>query len=243
MTGETSVQRVVQTFVHQADATLVLRFTNGERIETTPTHPFYVESQGFTPAGELGIGTSIVTRAGPDAVLASTEIRDAPATVYNFEVENTHTYFVGHSDLWVHNFCDLSGINWKLISFKTWGHGWKDHGFSFRNVNNLEKIINRAVKENRAIGRWLNDQAASEVIKKEVERLVAKGIHTGAHDFDIPPGIGEAITVSPAGVVTHTPCSRGRLVFESPSKIYDSSTGSGQLLTTHYPTLEALPSS
>jgi len=110
MTGETSVQKVVQTFVHQADATLVLRFTNGEKIETTPTHPFYVRSQGFTPAGELGIGTSIVTRAGPDAVLASTETRNRTATVYNFEVENTHTYFVGHSDLWVHNACHIIEI-------------------------------------------------------------------------------------------------------------------------------------
>jgi len=106
MTGETSVQKVVQTFVHQADATLVLRFTNGEKIETTPTHPFYVEHKGFTPAAELGIGTSIVTRAGPDAVLASTETRDAPATVYNFEVENTHTYFVGKTEAWVHNACN-----------------------------------------------------------------------------------------------------------------------------------------
>jgi len=113
-TGETSVQKVVQTFVHQAPGTLVLHFSNGEKIETTPTHPFYVEHKGFTPAAELGIGTSIVTRAGPDAVLASTETRDAPATVYNFEVESTHTYFVGHSDLWVHNSCERDIL--KLIA-------------------------------------------------------------------------------------------------------------------------------
>ncbi len=107
ITGATSVQKVTQTFERQADATLVLRLKNGETIETTKEHPFYVESQGFTPAGEMGIGTSIVTRAGPSAILASSQVRNQKATVYNFEVEKTHTYFVGHSDLWVHNVCKL----------------------------------------------------------------------------------------------------------------------------------------
>ena len=92
-TGQTSAQKVVQTFERQADATLVLRLKNGETIEMTVEHPFYVERRGFTPAGEMGIGTSIVTRAGPNAVLASSEVRKQKATVYNFEVENTHTYF------------------------------------------------------------------------------------------------------------------------------------------------------
>ncbi len=106
-TGATSAQRVVQTFEKQAAATLVLRLKNGETVETTREHPFYVESQGFTPAGEMGIGTSIVTRAGPSAILASSQVRSRAATVYNFEVENTHTYFVGQSELWVHNLCEF----------------------------------------------------------------------------------------------------------------------------------------
>ena len=67
--GQTEAKKVKQTFKHQADATLVLHFSNGEQIETTKEHPFYVEHKGFTPAGELGIGTSIVTRAGPSVTL------------------------------------------------------------------------------------------------------------------------------------------------------------------------------
>ncbi len=91
----------------QVEATLVLSFSNGEKIECTKEHPFYVEHKGFTPAGELGIGTSIVTRAGPSAKLAHVEVKDAQATVYNFEVEDFHSYFVGIHDggLWVHNKC------------------------------------------------------------------------------------------------------------------------------------------
>jgi len=134
---------VVQTFVHQAPGTLVLRFTNGERIETTPTHPFYVEHKGFTPAAELGIGTSIVTRAGPCAVLASIETRDAPATVYNFEVENTHTYFVGKSDLWVHNLCKA-----RWVSFIYDGNGGVlekaiDHIFNRHNINSTYTNVSK----------------------------------------------------------------------------------------------------
>ncbi len=32
-------------------------------------------------------------------------VRGPPVVVYNFEVENTHTYFVGKQGVWVHNAC------------------------------------------------------------------------------------------------------------------------------------------
>ena len=59
--------------------------------------------RGFVPAGELGIGTSIVTRAGPSLRLHAAQTKAAGTTVYNLEVEDFHTYFVGKAKLWVHN--------------------------------------------------------------------------------------------------------------------------------------------
>ena len=100
--GKTEAKKVKRLFERQADATLLLHFSNGETIETTKEHPFYVEHKGFVPAGELGIGTSIVTRAGPSVTLVSATPGKAQ-TVYNFEVEEFHTYFVGKDALWVHN--------------------------------------------------------------------------------------------------------------------------------------------
>jgi len=50
----------------------------------------------------LGIGTSIVTRAGPSVQLVSVSSGQAQA-VYNFEVADFHTYFVGLGEVWVHN--------------------------------------------------------------------------------------------------------------------------------------------
>lgn len=105
--GETQVKKVVRTFENQAPSTLALSFLNGERIETTGTHPFYVEGQGFKAANALGIGTSIITRAGPSLQLVKSEVRSTPSAVYNLEVGDTHTYFVGKSALWVHNWCEL----------------------------------------------------------------------------------------------------------------------------------------
>ena len=99
--GKTELKPLTQTF-ERYSATLALTFSNGETIETTSEHPFYVADRGFVKAGELGIGTSIVTRAGPSLALRAATAGKAQ-TVYNFEVEDYHTYFVGEGEVWVHN--------------------------------------------------------------------------------------------------------------------------------------------
>ena len=228
-TGATSAQKVVQTFEKQAAATLVLHLKNGETIETTPEHPFYVESQGFTPAGEMGIGTSIVTRAGPSATLASSQVRERAATVYNFEVENTHTYFVGQSDLWVHNFCSLDGLKWKWASKKTFGHAFLRHG-----KQQLQPLIDRA-RTKGPQGRWLDNEAAATFLEGKIKDFVARGIHEGAHTVNIPEGLGEIITIGADNVPIRTAATKAKIVFEDSSLIYDSQTGKGVLLKGAHP--------
>ena len=107
--GETQLKPIAQTFERYA-ATLALTFSNGETIETTREHPFYIVDRGFVKAGELGVGTSIVTRAGPTVQLVSAT-SGAAQKVYNFEVEDYHTYFVGQGEVWVHNACLVIGSN------------------------------------------------------------------------------------------------------------------------------------
>jgi hypothetical protein len=48
---------------------------------------------------------AIVTRAGPAATIVDIERHSPNASVYNFEVADSHTYFVGKTGkgLWVHN--------------------------------------------------------------------------------------------------------------------------------------------
>ena len=123
---------VVRSFVHIHPATLLLRFADGESIETTDEHPFYVDGEGFVPAGRLSLGRTIVTRAGPPTLLVSVTKQNSPKTVYNLEVQDDHTYFVGNNGggLWVHNDCgDIAlGLNpyYKELAQQTSSSTWRD---------------------------------------------------------------------------------------------------------------------
>ncbi len=66
-TGVTEAKRVDRTYVRVAPQVLTLTFMDGaahraQAFTCTPEHPFYVDGKGFVQAGDLGIGTSIVTR-------------------------------------------------------------------------------------------------------------------------------------------------------------------------------------
>ena len=97
-------KEVTRTFITERKSTLNVTFSNGEAVQCTTGHPFYVEGKGFVPAGRLAVGNAIVTRAGPSVKVRKVE-QSGTATVYNFEVEGTHTYFVGKTGAWVHNDC------------------------------------------------------------------------------------------------------------------------------------------
>ena len=98
-------KKVKQTFVHYVKKTLVLTLKDGSQVETTGSHRFWVDGHGWHKAKTFGIGTSIVTRAGPSSEIVRIEEKKHQklVAVYNFEVEDHHTYFVGSSELWAHN--------------------------------------------------------------------------------------------------------------------------------------------
>ena len=78
---------------------------NGEEIITTETHPFYVKNQGFIKAGELIVGDELLDVNGNVLLVENfaIELTEEPVKVYNFEVEDFHTYFVGNCKIWVQN--------------------------------------------------------------------------------------------------------------------------------------------
>jgi hypothetical protein len=104
-TGQTETEVVEHTFIFYKQATLVLKFADGNKIETTAVHPFYVMGTGFIPAGQLRAGDRIVTENNVAVRLTSARYTGQHKTVYNIEVADDHTYFVGKADggLWVHN--------------------------------------------------------------------------------------------------------------------------------------------
>jgi hypothetical protein len=138
-TGVQAYRRVVKKFEHQCDESVIVHFVT-ERgtvsaVSTTEEHPFWVESVGWVPAGQLIAGQKLsivdpidvtdeyrsedekkvklamgggrwhaevlgVTRRNNVREYAGEVYRD---TVYNIEVEEFHTYFVGWNGIWVHN--------------------------------------------------------------------------------------------------------------------------------------------
>ena len=78
---------------------------NGEEIITTETHPFYVNDRGFVNAGELAVGDELLD-SNKNILLVENfdvELTEKPVTVYNFQVEDFHTYHVCTLGVLVHN--------------------------------------------------------------------------------------------------------------------------------------------
>lgn len=106
-------KKVTRSYVTEGAETVKVTLSSGEVVQCTTGHPFYVEGKGFVPASRLAIGNAIVTRAGPSVKVRKVE-RAGVAPVYNFEVEGTHTYFVGKTEAWVHNSCFRAKVGGRL---------------------------------------------------------------------------------------------------------------------------------
>ena len=101
-TGEVALRVVERAFVRQAEA-LVEVEAGGGRVQTTAEHPFWVEGLGWVNAGQLQPGDAIKTLSGECQTVTGVARQAGRVTVYNFEVEGFHTYFVSGSGLLVHN--------------------------------------------------------------------------------------------------------------------------------------------
>ncbi len=100
-TGTQQLKRVLATVCKQVDATIELTIEQ-ENITTTAQHPFYTKS-GWKIAAELTEHDELTTKQGAWHKLTNKTIRHTKETVYNFEVEDFSTYFVGALMWLVHN--------------------------------------------------------------------------------------------------------------------------------------------
>jgi hypothetical protein len=73
-------------------------------LRATTGHPFWVTGRGWVPAAELATSEVLWSPSGEPIHLASSPSNELTyETVYNFDVAEYHTYFVGHHGVWVHN--------------------------------------------------------------------------------------------------------------------------------------------
>ena len=105
-TGEKGFKRVEQTFVKETKILIHLLIDDIE-IKTTPEHPFWIPQKGWIPAGELSVDDTVKLNSGALLKISSItqDILTQPISVYNFEVEEWHTYFVSQHGVLVHNEC------------------------------------------------------------------------------------------------------------------------------------------
>lgn len=125
-TEEVSLKQVVETYTNETSE-LVHISVNGEEIITTPEHPFYSPVKGWTDAIHLRAGDILVLVNGEYVVVEKIqhEILEQPITVYNFQVEDYHTYYVSQTGILVHNSCggETPATKRGREVHKTWDYG------------------------------------------------------------------------------------------------------------------------
>ena len=164
---EKALKKVNKIFVRETDSIIRLSI-NGEKIETTEEHPFYVEGRGWTEASSLKEGDEVRTADGSvAAVEASESIKlSEPVKVYNFEVEDFHTYYVSEQKVLVHNTCAMTAKNSTSIA-----SAGKLKGGSGATSSNTDASIDLEFEE------WLNRGEANNIVYFGM--IDSKAVYTG----------------------------------------------------------------
>ena len=110
-TQESEYKTVKRIFSTETN-TIVRLTIDGEEIITTNNHPFLKCDGCWIAASKLVTGDRLISRDNTEVVVNSVVIENLneKITVYNFEVEDFHTYFVGYSTVVVHNKCGIKNI-------------------------------------------------------------------------------------------------------------------------------------
>ena len=109
-------------------------------VRVTPDHPFFVDGCGWIPARDLQVGDNLVSTSGTSEPVRAARAVAANEPVYNIEVADLHTYFVGQDRVLVHNEC--APLEWT----PTRANHVRAH-----NYNNLKKPIHGVFTEDAVL--------------------------------------------------------------------------------------------
>ena len=139
-TGENELQEVKNVSVSKTDILVHIITDDGRDIETTMFHPFYVKNEDGTgewkAASNLKAGDELLSEDGKKVKVSEVKVEKLAEeiTVYNFELDEVHTYYVAGGVL-VHNGCGDTKTNNEAGSEGGYG---KSGGKN----SNIEKILN-----------------------------------------------------------------------------------------------------
>jgi hypothetical protein len=102
-TGEAKVEAVLATYRTPDREVVDVELRDRAALRVTPGHVFFSADRGWIVAGSLREGERLVDASGARVEVARVIARAERETVYNFEVDVTHTYFAGEARVLVHN--------------------------------------------------------------------------------------------------------------------------------------------
>jgi Pretoxin HINT domain len=96
---------VTGVFKHIANSVYQLKYSNGDSLGATATHPLYsLDRQQFIPTEDIKVGEHLLSKSGIITVVSKT-YDPTPQEVYNLEVGQWHNFLVGVGGVVVHNGC------------------------------------------------------------------------------------------------------------------------------------------
>ena len=159
---------------------------NIEALGITSPSPFWVEGIGWLKASLLEQGMILLDRNNQEVeILSQFLLSNHPQTVYNFEVQEFHTYHISEHGVWVHN-ADCCGNNTSLAS------KWSNIEFSSRHsldslsipkktgntiVYASKKDINADIQEIREKGESIRSGNTFEVSSGRVYEIHGNSVH------------------------------------------------------------------
>ena len=200
---KTEYKQVLETYIRKVDR-LVHLIISGEEIITTVDHPFYVQGRGFIDAGNLLVGDKLVSSIGEDLLIENYNIEETEhlIDVYNFQVEDFHTYHVGECAVWVHN-ADCT------IEFKN-KPGYDEEEFNQQLLdqqNGLNKMTVEEYQKNRAAyeanGRAPDSSSYQQAARQEaISNRMTENIKNG---MSYEEASAEAANWAEGQAALHTP--------------------------------------
>ena len=98
---------VTRTWVHEDQMishVLILGMgSEDETLRVTPNHPIWSKNRGWVPASALKFGHTLVNENFSNTSTRKARHDVERVRVYNIEIEENHTYFVGTVGIWVHS--------------------------------------------------------------------------------------------------------------------------------------------
>jgi hypothetical protein len=85
----------------------VVRLSDGTSFACTPSHRIWVVDHGWISAGSLQIGEKLLLQNQRHITISGLDVRHRETIVYNFEVADLHSYYVGKDSILVHNDCSV----------------------------------------------------------------------------------------------------------------------------------------